>query len=65
MSTKSKRHTKNPMQRAADIADHEVKKACQKCRQCEEAKSCGFFHKWLSIFETSVKEFSWPESVTE
>lgn len=60
MADKSKHHTKDPVRRAADIANREAKKACQ------EAESCSlYFPTWLRVFETALKEFGWPETVTE
>jgi len=59
MTDKSKHHTKDPARRAADIADREAKLACR------EERDCSFFSTWLGIFEETLKEFCWPETVTE
>ena len=60
MGNKSKHHTKNPVRRAADIANREAKKACQEAGNCSLC-----FPTWLKVFEAALKEFGWSETVTE
>ena len=62
MADRLKCHTKDPVRRAADIANREAETACQGGENC---RKCNYFSTWLMVFESALKEFSWPGTITK